>query len=43
MWGITKLPVWVDHICMNQKDDAEKQQQISLMDQIYSQAHQVVA
>ncbi len=42
LWCTTKLLVWVDQICINQKDEVEKQQQICLMGQIYRQAHQVV-
>jgi hypothetical protein len=30
--------IWVDAICINQLDLAEKSQQVSMMDQIYSQA-----
>ncbi|KAK7185449.1 HET domain-containing protein [Paraphaeosphaeria sporulosa] len=34
-----KLYLWIDAICLNQHDDAEKAQQIPLMGDIYHQAH----
>ncbi|PMD44844.1 heterokaryon incompatibility [Hyaloscypha variabilis F] len=34
--------LWVDAICINQKDDVEKATQISLMKEIYSFAEEVV-
>lgn len=34
---------WVDQICINQEDTAEKSRQVSLMGQIYSRADRVVA
>ncbi|KAL6704608.1 hypothetical protein ACN47E_008005 [Coniothyrium glycines] len=33
---------WIDAICLNQRDDDEKSQQIPLMGEIYSQAHKVL-
>jgi hypothetical protein len=33
-----KLPIWIDQICINQDDLAEKSVQIGLMRKIYSQA-----
>ncbi|TVY31751.1 Heterokaryon incompatibility protein 6,OR allele [Lachnellula subtilissima] len=38
-----RLPFWIDAICINQKDDAEKNQQIKIMHTIYSQADHVIA
>jgi hypothetical protein len=35
-------PVWVDAICINQKDDVEKAKQIPLMSKIYNSAQTVV-
>ena len=34
--------IWIDSVCINQKDDKEKSQQVSLMGSIYSSAHHVV-
>jgi hypothetical protein len=34
--------VWIDAICINQQDNAEKEQQVPLMTKIYSGASQVV-
>lgn len=34
--------LWVDQICINQGDEAERAAQISLMGTIYRQAHQVI-
>ncbi|KAJ4348744.1 uncharacterized protein N0V89_010122 [Didymosphaeria variabile] len=34
-----KLFLWIDAICLNQNDEAEKVQQIPLMREIYQQAH----
>ncbi|KAH8591877.1 heterokaryon incompatibility, partial [Bisporella sp. PMI_857] len=36
------LYLWVDAICINQDDTAEKENQISMMFQIYQSATQVV-
>lgn len=41
--SVNNMRVWVDSICINQKDQDEKAQQIRLMGRIYSQACQVVA
>lgn len=35
--------VWVDSICINQDDNAEKSLQVAMMGEIYSQAFQVLA
>ena len=35
--------IWIDAICINQKDDEEKKIQIEMMDQIYSGARRVIA
>ncbi|GIZ44699.1 hypothetical protein CKM354_000789000 [Cercospora kikuchii] len=34
-----ELHMWVDHSCINQADDQEKQKQVAIMDRIYSGAH----
>jgi hypothetical protein len=34
--------LWIDAICINQKDIQERQEQVLLMRQIYEQAQQVV-
>jgi hypothetical protein len=34
--------LWVDQICINQRDDAEKSAQIDLMGSIYKHAHNVI-
>ncbi|KAK0708717.1 heterokaryon incompatibility, partial [Lasiosphaeris hirsuta] len=34
--------LWADGICINQKDDSDKEQQVPLMAAIYSQAKQVL-
>ena len=34
--------LWVDAVCINQSDDAEKSQQVSMMGQIYSKAAEVL-
>lgn len=36
-------PIWIDAICINQEDDAEKNHQIPLMAEIYNSATQVLA
>ncbi|KAF2256340.1 hypothetical protein BU26DRAFT_381118, partial [Trematosphaeria pertusa] len=33
--------LWINAICLNQRDDAEKAVQIPLMGEIYSEAHKV--
>jgi Heterokaryon incompatibility protein (HET) len=35
-------PIWIDAICINQEDDAEKNHQIPLMAEIYNSATQVL-
>ncbi|KAH9204779.1 heterokaryon incompatibility protein-domain-containing protein, partial [Leptodontidium sp. 2 PMI_412] len=35
--------VWVDSICINQGNEAEKQWQVGLMQRVYSQAEKVIA
>ncbi|KAF3492286.1 uncharacterized protein GIQ15_01803 [Arthroderma uncinatum] len=37
----TELPVWVDSVCINQQDAADKTQQVGLMNDIYAKAFQV--
>jgi Heterokaryon incompatibility protein (HET) len=39
--ALGSLTIWVDAICINQKDDIEKSHQIPLMDQVYSLANAV--
>ena len=34
--------IWIDAICLNQRDDAEKQQQIPLMVDIYRKASRII-
>jgi hypothetical protein len=33
---------WIDQICINQQDDEEKNKQVAMMSQIYTQARQVI-
>ncbi|EJP61380.1 MFS allantoate transporter [Beauveria bassiana ARSEF 2860] len=40
--GASPVTLWVDQICINQLDNAEKQQQVRLMSRIYQQADQVI-
>jgi hypothetical protein len=44
--GLRKLSkkrfLWIDAICLNQNDEAEKSRQIPLMGQVFSQAHKVI-
>jgi hypothetical protein len=40
--GLAMYHLWVDAICINQKDDVEKATQIPLMKEIYSLAEEVV-
>ncbi|ORY16386.1 heterokaryon incompatibility protein-domain-containing protein [Clohesyomyces aquaticus] len=37
----SRLPIWIDAICTNQQDEAEKMVQIRQMHQIYRRAHTV--
>uniref|UniRef100_A0A0B7KM10 Heterokaryon incompatibility domain-containing protein n=1 Tax=Bionectria ochroleuca TaxID=29856 RepID=A0A0B7KM10_BIOOC len=37
------LVIWIDALCINQTDDDEKSWQVGLMQEIYRQAHQVLA
>lgn len=39
--GELPTPIWVDSICINQMDIAERDQQVPLMGQIYSEASPV--
>ena len=36
------LPVWIDAICINQSDNAEKADQVAIMHRIYSMAEEVL-
>ncbi|TPX14639.1 uncharacterized protein E0L32_005331 [Thyridium curvatum] len=38
----TPLPIWIDAICINQSDDAEKNLQISMMRRVYRSASHVI-
>ena len=38
-----ELEVWVDTICINQRDDVEKSSQVTMMGNIYRTAHRVYA
>ncbi|KGQ02954.1 Heterokaryon incompatibility protein 6, OR allele [Beauveria bassiana D1-5] len=40
--GASPVTLWVDQICINQLDNAEKQQQVRLMSRVYQQADQVI-
>ena len=40
---VEKLVLWVDAICINQRDDREKKTQLRLMGEIYSSAETVMA
>lgn len=40
--GGQKLPLWIDAICINQRDSHERNMQVALMGQIYSQAAKVL-
>lgn len=43
LWdGSSRLPMWIDMICINQNDMDEKRSQIPLMREIYSQARSVI-
>jgi hypothetical protein len=37
-----RTPIWIDGICINQKDNREKSHQIPLMKEIYSRAAEVI-
>lgn len=39
--GDVNMPIWIDAICMNQNDGAEKVEQLSLMGRLYRCAHTV--
>jgi hypothetical protein len=36
------LPIWIDAICINQKDDEEKGVQVAKMEDVYRKATKVV-
>ncbi|KAB5581219.1 heterokaryon incompatibility protein-domain-containing protein [Coniochaeta sp. 2T2.1] len=40
--GTARQPFWIDAICINQKDVAERNRQLPIMEQIYSRAATVV-
>jgi Heterokaryon incompatibility protein (HET) len=39
---LDELPIWIDAICINQRDDAEKAQQVRNMGSLYSLAEEVI-
>ncbi|KUI52702.1 Heterokaryon incompatibility protein 6, OR allele [Cytospora mali] len=41
--NIRDTPIWIDQLCINQGDIAEKNVQVALMDRIYAQAEEVVS
>jgi hypothetical protein len=41
MGELAHRPIWVDAVCVNQKDDNEKRMQIQLMNMLYRRAKQV--
>lgn len=40
--GEAIMPIWIDALCINQDDDAEKSSQVNMMSDIYSTATRVV-
>lgn len=40
---IRGMPLWIDQLCINQSDSAERAVQVSMMDRVYSQAGRVVS
>lgn len=43
LWNIKDTRIWIDQLCVNQSDDAEKAVQVSMMNRVYSQARSVVS
>ncbi|KAK1752681.1 heterokaryon incompatibility protein 6, OR allele, partial [Echria macrotheca] len=43
LYNIRQLPLWIDQLCINQSDGAEKAIQVAMMDRVYSRAHSVVS
>ncbi|KAK5659350.1 hypothetical protein OQA88_1443 [Cercophora sp. LCS_1] len=41
--GVRQLPLWIDQLCINQFDEAEKAIQVAMMDRVYSRARSVVS
>ncbi|KAK0129224.1 hypothetical protein ONS95_001159 [Cadophora gregata] len=39
----SNLPIWIDALCINQKNDVERSSQVSMMGQIYQRASCVIA
>ena len=39
---LAKVPIWVDALCINQEDLGERNQQVSIMDEIYSKTARVI-
>lgn len=42
-WTTSGFPLWVDAVCINQKDDEEHNDQVNMMGDIYRKAHRVLA
>ncbi|KAF1829387.1 HET-domain-containing protein [Decorospora gaudefroyi] len=40
--GLQEQYFWIDQICINQQDNREKNQQVAMMSEIYTQAKQVI-
>ncbi|KAK4235291.1 heterokaryon incompatibility protein 6, OR allele [Achaetomium macrosporum] len=40
---IRGMPLWVDQLCINQSDNAERTVQVAMMDRVYAQAGKVVS
>lgn len=39
---ITTMAIWIDQICIDQENDAEREQQVKLMSRIFTQAQRVI-
>ena len=39
---VVHTPIWIDAMCINQSDEAEKMGQIQMMTEIYKGAHKVL-
>lgn len=43
LWLMKERLIWVDYLCINQKDDEEKSGQVRMMDTIYAKAQPIFA